>query len=86
MTKLSDDEWLARLTEDLERINRAPDTPQYDVEWLLRRCRDTMGFNGRHREDSIRDLRWDTFEFHREFPGLLSPELVPQEGSWTRRS
>jgi hypothetical protein len=74
--------WVVKVLQHLKQLEAAPHAPTLtlDVEWLRRRCEDTLGYDEDLRQDSARQLRADVAEFDRLFPGLIPSELVPRTG------
>src|SRR5262245_54781415 len=76
---------LARITVTRARLNQAvrglravlrdalqrPDAPVLDLEWLILRCDDTLGYEGNTMIASLNQLKGDMRHFSDEFPGFL---------------
>lgn len=68
-------EVIERLRSSLQRVAEL-DSPALDVEWLRRRCDDTLRYAGLLQSDSARQLKRDVEKFVLEFPGILHERLV----------
>ncbi|WP_224245274.1 hypothetical protein [Hyalangium gracile] len=71
--------WVKQVAKVLEELNARPVTPAGDLEWLLSRCDQTLGWP-EHQLDweqaSARQLIKDLADFDEEFRGLLPQEVL----------
>jgi hypothetical protein len=70
--------WVYEVAAALEARLKIDGTPHADIEWLLLRCRDTLGFAGELQLASTRQLVLDVWAFMREFPDELPRGIVPE--------
>jgi len=70
------DTWLHELIKALEHAALDPAAPSYDIEWLLLRCRDTLGFRDDWRDASVVQLTRSLKEFAEEHPGQVPIDLL----------
>ena len=68
---------IEHLADALRRLRGNPGSPILDIEWLLLRCEDTIGYQGELRQASIRQLIKDIKDFDERFPNLIPAELFP---------
>lgn len=71
------DNWLRRLIEQLERAMARSNAPLLDLEWLTRRCEDTLQYRGDRKTSSLEQLVEDLGQFVAEYPpSIPSPAAL----------
>jgi len=73
--QVPDSGWITQVLDALAGLLERRDVPIGDIEWLKRRCEDTLRFSGELRESSLEQLISDVGAFDQEFPGRL-PQSV----------
>jgi hypothetical protein len=74
-------QWVGEIRIALtELLKRREVSPQGDIEWLLLRCGDTVGFEGQWQKQhaSLCQLRQEVLKFASRFPGLIPGGLLPE--------
>ncbi len=69
-------EWIERLLKELRAGLHRPNARYLDIEWLILRCEDTLGYEKGLREASVEQLIFEIERFANESPGFLSGELL----------
>jgi hypothetical protein len=73
MKQSSDQElWIQQIRQQLIDMSKRPNVPILDIEWLIRRCEDTINMQGHWRQASLEQLIKDVQDFDSEFPGYIN--------------
>jgi len=70
------DQWVRHAQAELRSALQRPDAPAMDCQWLLRRCDDTLRYEGEMKYESTLHLIEDLEMLASEFPGTLPDDLT----------